>query len=186
MAQENSFLPSLWHEEDTVLLCAVLRTSAVGKGSKLEGVQVKSGGWHTWPFKTGWGNWACLGCTGDLIALFHSGDYRGDRARLSLKMPRERTRASSCNFLEGKLWPYSREKGFSQWGESGSDGTFVLQTLETRPWGNDLTEVNLVLNRWGGLLEVSPVRTPQIACVINCSIPLLLLIIFQLKFQVCI
>lgn len=74
-----------------------------------------------------------FGCTRDLIALFHLGGYRGDRARLSLKMPGGRTRANVHNLLQGKLWPYRREKKFSQRGESGSgrgqrgDGTFVLK-----------------------------------------------------------
>lgn len=91
--------------------------------------------------------WAALET---LIAVFHLADYRGDRARLSLKMPRERTRACSCSFVQGKLWPHSREKG-----ESGRDGTFMLQMLETQPWGNwSDFEVNLIPNRWGGPLEV--------------------------------
>lgn len=133
-----------------------------GKRSKLEGVQVKSGGWHTWHFKAGWGNWACLGCTRDLIALFHLGDYRGDRARLSLKMPRERTRASSCNFLQGKSWPQSREKGFSQWEGvrqwKRPEGWWDLCASDSwnkalgEPWSD--FKVNLVPNSWGGLLEV--------------------------------
>lgn len=137
--QENSSLPSLWHEEDTMLLCAVLRTSAVGKGSKLEGVQVKSGGWHTWHFRTGWGNWACLGCSRDLIAVFHLADYRGHRARLSLKMPRERTRASSCSFLQGKFWPHSREKGFSQRGSQAEMGPLYFRCWKQGLEGTDLT-----------------------------------------------
>lgn len=107
---ESSFLPSLWHEEDTVLLCAILGTSAVGKGSNLEGVPVKSGA-GTRDASGQTQQRGLFGLLWRLNCCLHSGDYRGDRARLALRMPRERTRASSCRFLQGKLWPHSREKG---------------------------------------------------------------------------
>lgn len=154
--QENSFLPSLWPEEDTVLLCAALRTSAVGKGRRLEGVQVKSGGWHTWHCKAGWGHWACLGCPRDLIALFHSGDYTGDRATLSLKMTRERT---SCNFLQGKLWPHSRERiftarGVRQWKRLEEWWDLCASDTWNKALRELIFEVNLVLSSWEGPLEV--------------------------------
>lgn len=64
----------------------------------------------------------------DLIALFHSGAYRGDRARFFLKMPGERTGTNGHNIAR-EIVP----SGFSQQGESGSgrgqrgDGTFVLR-----------------------------------------------------------
>lgn len=167
----------------------------MGKANKLEGVQVKSGGWCMWHLRTGWGNWACLGCTRDLIALFHLGGYRWDRARLSLKMPGERTGANSYNLLQGKLWPHRRKKKFSQWGESGSgrgqrgDGTFVLRDT----WNKALRELiwlwsklcSKQIRRTSGSYPLS--WTPQVFCVINnCSTSLLFLIIFLLKFQACI
>lgn len=105
-----------------------------GKGQQTGGNPGEVRGWHMWHFRTGSGNWACLGCSGDLIAVYIRVITEETEPDWPWGCPGKGQEPAVVAFCKGNCGLIAGRKGFS-----GSEGPLCFRHWKQGLEGADLT-----------------------------------------------